>query len=112
MADKYILDEQGEPVPCDDPLKWSEWFETANHRLAFDTLGYEGSAVEVSTVFLGINHNFGTEGPPLLWETLVSGPGCDDGYLERYSTEAEALRGHTKAVRRIISSSSAASSPE
>jgi hypothetical protein len=49
----------------------------------------------VSTVFLGIDHNFGN-GPPLLFETMVFG-GEYDGYCKRYSTWEEAEGGHKTA---------------
>jgi hypothetical protein len=53
----------------------------------------------VSTVWLGLNHNWGT-GPPLIFETMVTNPFGDwEDYQKRYSTEAEALDGHTEAVR-------------
>jgi len=55
---------------------------------------------EVSTVFLVINHNFGLEGPPLIFETRVFG-GDLDGEQWRYSTEAEAIAGHEEVVARI-----------
>ena len=48
--------------------------------------------VQVSTVWLGLDHRFG-EGPPIIFETMVFG-GVDDGEMERYCTEAEARAGH------------------
>src|SRR3972149_6027051 len=48
--------------------------------------------VEVSTVFLGVDHNFSNTGPPILFETMIFG-GKHDQYQERYATweEAEAM---------------------
>ena len=51
----------------------------------------------VSTVWLGFDHGFG-EGPPLIFETMVFGPGQEDEYQERYATAEEAKVGHQKAV--------------
>lgn len=58
----------------------------------------------VSTVFLGLDHRFG-DGPPLIFETMIFPPGWPDDvptwfeeYQERYSTEAEAVAGHDRAV--------------
>lgn len=55
----------------------------------------------VSTVWLGINHGFGS-GPPLIFETMVFantdetlGPDLE---CRRYSTEAEARAGHDETV--------------
>lgn len=61
--------------------------------------------VLVSTVFLGINHNFLGEGRPILFETMVFG-GEHDQEQERYCTEQEALAGHERwcAVVRVEAS--------
>lgn len=89
----YILDERGEPVPCDDVRVWGEWFQTAERHVAQDMDEGEGAAaVRVSTVFLGLDHAF-NGGPPVLWETLVFG-GPLDGEMLRYTSRAAALAGH------------------
>lgn len=89
---KYILDADGNAARERDIQRWGEWFETHDRRLAQDRVG----DVNVSTVFLGLDHSFG-DGPPLLWETMIFG-GEHDQYQERYSTKAEALAGHAKAL--------------
>lgn len=55
----------------------------------------------VSTVYLGINHNYG-EGEPLIFETMIfpEGEWLED-YCERYATKAQALEGHERAVALI-----------
>jgi hypothetical protein len=55
----------------------------------------------VSTVWLGLDHNWGG-GPPLIFETLVF-DGPMDGEMARYSTEAEAVAGHEAMVKRVQS---------
>jgi hypothetical protein len=97
----YILDDRGEPVPTFDPLEWGRWFETAERHVAHDMDEGEGAAhVRVSTVFLGLDHNFWGNGPPILWETLVFG-GPLDGEMDRYTSRADALRGHQAMCRRV-----------
>jgi hypothetical protein len=52
----------------------------------------------ISTVFLGLDHRFGDEGPPLVFETMVfkgSWSGID---MARYSTYEEAEAGHAEMV--------------
>ena len=91
----YILDDQGNPVPEPDVLKWGKWFEnnTDKRRVAFDRIGN----VQVSTVFLGLDHNWG-EGPPLLYETMVFYTPRRQGFdIYRYATRDEALAGHERA---------------
>ena len=93
MTGRYILDDQGEPVPCEDLLTWSRWLEQSEGRqVSRDYLG----AVMVSTVFLGLDHGWGG-GAPVLWETMIFG-GTHDGYQDRYTTRADALHGHAEAV--------------
>lgn len=60
------------PVAC-SATEWSTWFENAGEVrvVARDELP-DGHTV--STVFLGIDHNFGDTGPPILFETMVFRP--------------------------------------
>lgn len=55
--------------------------------------------VEVSTVFLSIDHSFGG-GRPLVFETMVFG-GEHDQWQDRYSTWDEAVKGHENAVKMV-----------
>lgn len=57
----------------------------------------------VTTVWLGLNHQFFEEGPPLIFETMIfvenEFPGGEAfDYQERYSTLAEAKAGHARAL--------------
>jgi len=81
-----------EVEPC-GLLEWAVWFETADRRVAED---YFLRDVRVSTVFLGLDHRFFGDGPPLLFETMIFG-GEHDGYQRRYATWEEAEAGHTEA---------------
>ena len=75
---KYILGKNHELIEV-DLMTWAEFFEDNNNRrVAKDTIG----DATISTVFLGIDHNFG-EGEPLLFETMIFG-GQHDQYQERY----------------------------
>lgn len=58
---------------------------------------YESKSLVVSTVFLGLDHSFG-EGPPILFETLVSG-GDLEGEMDRYYTWEEAIKGHNNMMK-------------
>jgi len=85
-----MLDEEHNLVPCEDLLTWARWFDTADRVVAQTELpnGYF-----VSTVFLGLDHNF-LRGPPLVFETMV----FPDGEQRRYGTWAEAEAGHAIVV--------------
>lgn len=86
----YIL--QGRQAVSVDLMTWAKWFEISNRRIGEDVL----HGVRVSTVFLGLDHNWG-EGPPLIFETMIFG-GWHDDYQERYSTYEEAEAGHRRAL--------------
>lgn len=88
--ENYIL-EGKKAVPCSNIMVWGKWFETANRHVANNHIGSK----RVSTVFLGINHQWGS-GPPLLFETMVFEDGGDYSgeYQWRYSTWEEAERCH------------------
>jgi hypothetical protein len=93
----YILDENDNTVEV-DLLTWARWLEDCPHARI---IGYTGitSEIAVSTVFLGLDHRFFGEGPPILFETLIFG-GPLDGEGARYCSHDDALTGHKMLVQR------------
>lgn len=92
---KYILDENDNPVLCEDLIEWAKWFENATRRVRETHIGKS----RISTVFLALDHSF--EGPPpILYETMVFGGKCDQ-YQLRYATKEQAVVGHDVIVGRI-----------
>ena len=87
----YILNAAGAPQAVHDVRTWGAWLETADRLVAQDQFG----DVVVSTVFLGLDHRVGADGPPVLWETLIFG-GPLDGEQRRYTSRADAEAGHTE----------------
>ena len=85
-------------VPCRDLMEWAHWFETANRHVAQTEVG----PMLVSTVFLGLDHNFRDTGPPLLFETMVFGgeeaSEWAESYCERTPDWAAAEAAHRRAV--------------
>ena len=81
------------PVPCGDLIEWALWLETADRQVALTVIG----PLEVSTVFLSLDHNFG-QGDPLLFETAIFGEPEGTAIIERYHTWGEAEAGHARAV--------------
>lgn len=90
----YILDEGNNPVVC-DVLEFAKWMGQNSDRLR--VLEDHIEEYRISTVFLGINHNYG-EGPPLLFETMVFQEEGDSLYCVRAATWEEAERQHLKAI--------------
>jgi hypothetical protein len=101
------------PIPCYSLTKWGSWLE---ENLAYRSLWWTGNETKwVSTVFLGLDHNYCVGGPPLLFETMafqhegrtmsLRGPPepvpetlCQD----RYSCWDDAEIGHKAAVRKYL----------
>jgi hypothetical protein len=89
---RLAWDKTPEPAP-DDWKPSDEWWEN-DRRVAFTELFL---GVQISTVFLALDHSFG-EGPPILFETMIFG-GSFDQTCWRYATWQEAVEGHEKAVQ-------------
>lgn len=92
----------GTPIP--ELMRWAMMFEHDDTGLLLgrhigDTRSWFG-LVRTSTVWLGLDHSFGT-GPPLIFETMsfVKGTGWSERYFERYSTIEQAVAGHARAVK-------------
>ncbi|GAC1503365.1 MAG: hypothetical protein NVS1B10_08430 [Candidatus Saccharimonadales bacterium] len=96
MVDKYILvGHTPKPVPDSDLMRWAEWFEIAD-RVVAKTMVED---VEVSTVFLAIDHAFGGK-PPLLFETMVFGGKLHED-IRRCTTWEQAEDQHKQMVKRV-----------
>jgi len=80
--------------------EWGEWFERNDRTVARNFFGHEGiGEIMVSTVFLGVDHNFFGDGPPVVFETMIFGGGDGmDQWQRRSCTWEEALRMHAHAV--------------
>ena len=90
MRRARYYDIEGAPITHE---RWLELFDSEYGALAMDTVG----GAEVSTVWLGLDHNFLGDGPPLIFETRVFGSVLD-GYTRRHPDKATALAGHRLAV--------------
>lgn len=87
----YRLDANRIPIPCFNIMEWAEYFQEADRRVARD----ECEQYVVSTVFLGLDHNY-FGGDPILFETMVFLPEGESGDMDRYHTWADALAGHER----------------
>lgn len=88
-------------MPLDDLMEWARLFEDKDYQIIKQTRHKEkGREFWLSTVWLGLDHNFGF-GPPLIFETMsleykpkwneVIASETEWEWQERYSTEEEAL---------------------
>lgn len=99
----YDLD--GQPITQEE---WASMFEYEQRRIGAIVLPWwltgQGGA-RVSTVWLGLDHRWGGDGPPLIFETMIfygnskTVDGWEDEYQRRYSTKEAAIAGHRRAVK-------------
>lgn len=114
-------DRSGNVISFRDWARLKAWDETRQReytRVAQTTVG----DYWISTVWIGLNHNFG-DGPPLIFETMVFNKSFPDQPplselfnsdverpeftnwtdldMRRYSTEEEALLGHEEMVEKV-----------
>lgn len=97
MSEYYILDgKKAVPATFQEWLDWcvSEKNAGRDYKRVAQTVNGE---VNVSTVFLDLNHAWGG-GPPMIFETMIFG-GEHDQYQERCSTWDEAENMHKEACR-------------
>jgi hypothetical protein len=112
LQDKFRRD--GTPYPEGDAglFEWAHDMENRElRRVALDKLA---NGVEISTVWLGLNHRYGV-GRPLIFETMLFVPQKKVYYIMgrrhefdreeigeqwRYSTEEEAVLGHKMLVKK------------
>jgi hypothetical protein len=89
----YILGKDGKtPVLCESAAEWGRLFDREKRKVAFTQVG----DINVSTVFLGLDHSYG-DGTPILFETMIFG-GEHDEYQNRCATWEGALKMHKKAL--------------
>lgn len=75
--------------------EWGEWFGKADRKVEVTKVG----DITVSTVFLGLDHSFSSDGPPLIFETMTFGD--DEERCRRYATWDEAVQGHKEIVSMV-----------
>lgn len=75
---------------------WAQWFDKADRTVKETMIG----GTRISTVFLGIDHNFSFDGDPILFETMVFG-GELDQEQKRCCTWEEAEMMHEKMCDRV-----------
>jgi hypothetical protein len=92
-----IYDREGKPI---DMITYSKLHHDRDYAVIDREVATMDPLAEVSTVWLGVDHSWMEEGPPLIFETKVFG-GHRDGDQDRYSTEEEARKGHAEMVAKL-----------
>jgi hypothetical protein len=95
MSDYYIL--EGRKTVKTDLMTWARMFKKADRVVAKTKINDS----EISTVFLGLDHQHG-DGPPLLFVTMIFG-GTLDQEQDRCTTWDEAEAMHESMCERVRS---------
>lgn len=82
--------------------EWSRLFADGDYKRVART---EIDGYDVSTVWLGLDYNFGC-GAPLFFETMVftqiEDGAYENNWCDRYSTYEAAITGHEEVVKTIV----------
>lgn len=98
MIEDLYLDQNGKPIKGGDVLiKWGKLLEDPKIKIVKQQTLWTG--FWVSTVWLGINHNWG-HGKPLIYETMVFFNDMCELDMDRYSTRKQAEAGHKVIAKR------------
>lgn len=88
-------DPEGNPITQE---QWAERLETDERIITQTKVG----SYTVSTMWLGLDHDFLGDGPPIIFETMVfGGDNWQPFEQDRYSTQGEALAGHEAIVEKL-----------
>jgi len=97
----WILDAKGRPKQV-DLLTWAKWFGQHENRVVRqETIAQN----RVSTIFLGIDHGWVVDGPPILWETMTFGAKLDNWQMRCAGSKEQAEAMHEKMVRKVCKAS-------
>lgn len=93
----YKLDENKNAIPC-SVEEWARQIEemrkNKTKHVAYESIGH----IDISTVWLGLSHQWMPRAKPLIFETMVFNKSGHDIYCERHSTWQEAEEGHKQAI--------------
>jgi hypothetical protein len=103
---KYVLDGH-KPVLERDLLRWAEWMGTADRRVKLT----EHELFVVTTVFLGLDHRFYGNGPPLVFETIALVNRSRRSAAGGYASWEDAELGHEAMVLRMLNGARASTRP-
>jgi hypothetical protein len=94
----YKLDENKNAIPC-SVEEWGEQLEEMRTNHTKHVADEDINGKRVSTVWLGLDHQWDENAPPHIYETMVFEDKGYEIYCSRYSTWKEAEEGHQIAVQ-------------
>ena len=103
MLSHYILDADGRtPVEC-DLMTWAGTDGSRRQWRVVRQVRYRrnGETWFISTVFLGLDHNFLQDGDPVLWETMVFAPDGESVFRTATDPTTRRLVGTERLTKRF-----------
>jgi hypothetical protein len=93
--DKHVYDKHGLPISYEE---WGIRFLDKKYRRVAET---NFGPARVNTIWLGIDHNFLGNGPPIIFETMIFAERVEelDERMWRTSTLEDAIKAHEHAVQ-------------
>lgn len=95
----YILNKKGHPIQIDSIHDWGNFMGNPDKKTVVRD---EIKGTIISTVFLGLDHNYSNIGKPILFETMVFGNKKYEDFQQRYCTRKEALEGHHNILNELF----------
>ena len=97
FPDMWVMNPDHSVEPVETLEEWAKRFDPDTRQVGSTKLT---DGRWLSTVFLGINHQFHGAGPPLLFETAIL---AEDGaeVVERYASFDDAEIGHRGHLKRL-----------
>ncbi len=107
LSSFWFLDDDNQPYQMEGSLAevaraWEKQIESKK-RVAENTLKISGNTYWVSTVFLGVDHQFSFNETPILWETMITKNGEWLDFQRRYMCHDDAVYGHNKVLELLKS---------
>lgn len=100
----YILVDR-KVVPGIDLMTWAAWFDQFENRRVAEDEGEDGQGPwRLSSVFLGLDHSFSDNGPPIVFETMLfrtNKDADDDLDCWRFATWDETSSFHRRKVAEL-----------
>ena len=93
---RYILDDNGNPVPELEEAKWRAWYATDKQVIARDTVG----AATITTVFTSFVADHAEVRPRYWWQTALVGGPEELRFEYCFGLRIEAVEMHAAMVER------------
>jgi hypothetical protein len=106
-------DKQGQPIDASEVerLQTQEGYKRVGGTVITSTVD-PSQSLWISTVWLGLDHSWDPNGPPLIFETMIFEGSGQGEVIHRYPTQETAQAGHQSVVLEVMERLAPAASVE